>query len=301
MSLVPTTAPRDDFAVSSYVIGQVAPLTQMAEMYAKGGLVPSALVGNPGAVFTILTAGVELGIGPATALRAIHIIEGRATLSAGIMVGLAMQAGVAFEYQQQDATACRIKWTRGNSSGVVAFTMDDAKRAGLAEKPNWKKYPAAMLTARCQSMAARQSAPDRLAGLYAPEELGAPVTVRESGDVEVIETTPNANPFPPPLPETKAAPSAATTAQKQKVAILARELGIAHEETHPDGKPHTAFDTGSGAHATAGVDEGDVLFILDLTKLQAHKLIDWMEALKAARATEQTDTDAAEALGVANG
>ena len=61
MSMVPATAPRDDFAVSSYVIGQVAPLTQMAEMYAKGGLVPSALVGNPGAVFTILTAGVELG------------------------------------------------------------------------------------------------------------------------------------------------------------------------------------------------------------------------------------------------
>ena len=188
------------FETASYVISQVEPLARMADLYAKGGLVPTALIGNSAAVFTILTAGVELGIGPATALRAIHIIEGRATLSAGIMVGLAMMAGVAFEYQQQDATACRIKWTRGESSGVVTFTMADAKLAGLADRPNWKKYPAAMLTARCQSMAARQSAPDRLAGLYAPEELGAPVTVRESGDVEVIETTTPEPPPPVPFP-----------------------------------------------------------------------------------------------------
>ena len=298
MSIVPATAPRDEFAVSSYVIGQVAPLTQMAELYAKGGLVPTALVGNAAAVFTILTAGVELGIGPATALRAIHIIEGRATLSAGIMVGLAMQAGVSFEYQQQDAAACRIKWTRGNSSGVVSFTMAEAKIAGLADKPVWKKYPAQMLTARCQSMAARQAAPDRLAGLYSPEELGAPVAVRETGDVEVLESRTPADPAP--LPQ-QAAASPATNAQKQKVAILARELGIAHEEAHPDGKMHTAFDVESGAHEAAGVAPGDVLFIVDLSKLQAHRLIDWMEALKAARATEQTDTDAAEALGVANG
>lgn len=294
MSMIPAT-PRDDFAVSSYVISQVEPLARMAELYAKGGLVPTSLVGNAAAVFTILTAGVELGIGPATSLRAIHIIEGRATLSAGIMVGLAMQAGVTFEYQQQDATACRIKWTRGGSSGVVSFTLADAKTAGLADKQIWKKYPAQMLTARCQSIAARQSAPDRLSGLYAPEELGAVVTVAPSGDVEVIEDKPG------PLPVTPAQPVTATTAQRQKVAILARELGIAHEETHSDGKPHTAFDTGSGAHAAAGVDEGDVLFIVDLTKLQAHNLIDWMEALKAARATEQVDSDAAATLGVTNG
>lgn len=295
MSLVPTTAPRDDFAVSSYVIGQVAPLTQMAEMYAKGGLVPNALKGNTAAVFTILTAGVELGIGPATALRAIHIIEGRATLSAGIMIGLATQAGVTFEYQQQDATACRIKWTRNGSSGVVSFTIEDARTAGLTGKDVWRKYPAQMLTARCQSIAARQSAPDRLAGLYAPEELEAPVTVTSSGEVEVVESTPKA---PEPLPQMKAAPPAATKEQKQKVAIMAKELAIGYDEIYPgDGKPHTAFKADSGANDVAGVDAGTKLFILDLTKLQASKLIEWMDGLIETKATMQQQDDAAEALG----
>lgn len=287
------------FETASYVISQVEPLARMADLYAKGGLVPTALIGNSAAVFTILTAGVELGIGPATALRAIHIIEGRATLSAGIMVGLAMMAGVAFEYQQQDATACRIKWTRGESSGVVTFTMADAKLAGLADRPNWKKYPAAMLTARCQSMAARQSAPDRLAGLYAPEELGAPVTVRESGDVEVIETT-TPEP-PPPLPQHKVEPAGATTAQKQKVAIMARELGLTVDLPHPDGKTHTALLAGPRSVVVGEDYQGD-LFIVDLTKAQAHKLIDWMTDLQAAKAVAAQQDDAAEALGsVANG
>lgn len=289
------------FETASYVISQVEPLARMADLYAKGGLVPTALIGNSAAVFTILTAGVELGIGPATALRAIHIIEGRATLSAGIMVGLAMMAGVAFEYQQQDATACRIKWTRGESSGVVTFTMADAKLAGLADKANWKKYPAAMLTARCQSMAARQAAPDRLAGLYAPEELGAPVTVRESGDVEVLETT--APEPPPPLPQHKVEPAGATTAQKQKVAIMARELGLVVEHLHADGKTHTAFPAESTTCEVAGhTDDKDPLFIVDLTKAQAHKLIDYMTSLQSAKAVAAQQDDAAEALGsVANG
>lgn len=288
------------FETASYVISQVEPLARMADLYAKGGLVPTALIGNSAAVFTILTAGVELGIGPATALRAIHIIEGRATLSAGIMVGLAMMAGVAFEYQQQDATACRIKWTRGESSGVVTFTMADAKLAGLADKANWKRYPAAMLTARCQSMAARQSAPDRLAGLYAPEELGAPVTVRESGDVEVIETT---TPEPiVPLPQHKVEPAGATTAQKQKVAIMAREMGLTVDLPHPDGKTHTAFEAGNGAEEAAGHLGAGHLFIVDLTKAQAHNLIDWMTDLQAAKAVAAQQDDAAEALGsVTNG
>lgn len=293
--LVKSNGQNDGFAVASYVISQVGPLAQMAEMYSRGGLVPVALIGKPDAIFTILTAGVELGIGPATALRTIHVIEGRACLSAGIMVGLAMQAGVVFEYQQQDATACRIKWTRGSSSGVVVFTIENAATAGLADKPNWKKYPAAMLTARCQSMAARQSAPDRLAGLYAPEELDAPVRVAQSGDVEMVEVL-------PPLPQMTVEPAKATKAQTQRIAITARELGITTEETYPgDGKPHTAFKTDSGANDAAGVPDSDVLFILDLTKVQASRLIDWMEERKAMKMESAQQDDAAEALGGTNG
>ena len=61
---------------------------------------------------------------------------------------------------------------RGNPrSQTFAFTVADAERAGLAPKENWRKYPAAMLMARAQMMAARAVYPDIASGLYDRDEL----------------------------------------------------------------------------------------------------------------------------------
>jgi len=57
------------------------------------------------------------------------------------------------------------------------FTLEDAKRAGLADADNYRKYPKAMLFSRCMSAGARAMFPDVLAGMYTPEELGEPVVV----------------------------------------------------------------------------------------------------------------------------
>lgn len=162
------------FALARYITEHASPIAKLAQLYVNGGLVPKAIAnaGNPiGAAFTVLTTGMELGIPPATALRTVHVIEGRASLSADLMAGLAMQVGVTFEFIQNDATVCKIRWTRGRSSGITKFDIDEARTAGLLGKDNWKKYPAAMLAARAKANAARQSAPDRLAGCYTPDEL----------------------------------------------------------------------------------------------------------------------------------
>jgi hypothetical protein len=51
--------------------------------------------------------------------------------------------------------------------------MDDAKRANLAGKGNWKSYPRQMLAARATSEIARLLFADLLHGLsYTPEEVG---------------------------------------------------------------------------------------------------------------------------------
>jgi hypothetical protein len=50
--------------------------------------------------------------------------------------------------------------------------MEDAKVAGLLSKDTWKKYPEAMLRARCVAIVARALFPDAIMGAsYTPEEL----------------------------------------------------------------------------------------------------------------------------------
>ncbi len=243
--------PQGGFALARYITEQARPLASLAEMYVRGGLVPAAVLKspNPNAVaFTILTTGMELGLAPASAMRTIQVIEGKASLSADLMAGLAMQVGVAFQYEQNDAQACVIAWTRGSSSGRVSFTIEEAKAAGLLSKDNWRRYPAAMLAARARAAAARQAAPDRLAGIYAPEELGALVSVAASGEVQVVDDPPSEPVTAAPTgrqaeagaqrgasPPSAAAPAkAAPVSRPAQVAPAAAPAEVAGGEPAPD-------------------------------------------------------------------
>jgi len=60
----------------------------------------------------------------------------------------------------------------GRSEPVIGtFSVDDAKRAGLWQKPGpWTDYPNRMLTMRARAFALRDAFPDVLAGLYIREE-----------------------------------------------------------------------------------------------------------------------------------
>jgi hypothetical protein len=52
----------------------------------------------------------------------------------------------------------------------LTWTLADAQRAGLGGGDNWKKYPRAMLSARCKAELARDVYPDVLAGVYETSE-----------------------------------------------------------------------------------------------------------------------------------
>jgi hypothetical protein len=66
---------------------------------------------------------------------------------------------------------CTVK-REGRSDPVTrSFSIEDAKRAGLWQKPGpWKDYPKRMLTMRARAFALRDAFPDVLAGLYLREE-----------------------------------------------------------------------------------------------------------------------------------
>lgn len=136
--------------------------------------VPAGLRGNMPAILACVATGRELGIGDLTALRSIHIIDGKATFSAELMVQLVRKAGHSIEGEWGDGAITVVGKRADNGDTMkVTWTLAMAERAGLAAKSNWKKHPEAMLWARAVSQLSRALFADCFAGAtYVPEELG---------------------------------------------------------------------------------------------------------------------------------
>lgn len=160
-------------------------LQQMAEVLSRSGLVPSALRRKPDDIMLVLLTGRDLRLAPTTALAKIHVIEGKPTISAELMAGLVnRQPGMAIwpDPGNSDIKATAHA-TRDGRELHFSFTLEDARRAGLAGKGSWAKFPQFMLWARAVSGLCRMAFSDVLAGVsYTPDELGAEVDP-ESGEV----------------------------------------------------------------------------------------------------------------------
>lgn len=136
--------------------------------------VPKAMQGKPEHVLACVLYGRELGLGPMQALNSIHVIEGRAAASPELMRALVASAGHRIDITENTNEACTMKGIRVDTGAeaTVRWTVEDAKLAGLTGKDNWRKYPRAMLAARCTSELCRLLFPDVIAGLsYTPEEI----------------------------------------------------------------------------------------------------------------------------------
>jgi len=148
-----------------------AEITQLAAYVAKSGLFA---VKTAEAAAVVMLTGASLGISPVAALRGVHVIQGRAALDATLIAGLAQRHPDCEFWTVRECSneRCTIETRRRGSDPVTrTWTLDDAKRAGLAGKDNWKNYPAAMLRARCTAELARMVYPDALFGVYDPDEL----------------------------------------------------------------------------------------------------------------------------------
>lgn len=155
-----------------------APFTfKTLQAIAKTEFVPRGLRGKPNAILAAILMGRELGLGPMESMRSISIIDGRPSPSAEWMVARIFEAGHVLEVVDQTAEICTVKGTRYRDDKILtemsySFTIEMAKRAGLAGKDNWKHYPEAMLYWRAVAQLARQLFPDVLAGIkHTPEEL----------------------------------------------------------------------------------------------------------------------------------
>lgn len=181
--------------VTAIIPRTVAETKALSIDLSKSQLLPFALRKKPEDVFAIVMTGQELGMAPMTALRAIHIIEGKPSLSADAMGALVMKSP-ACDYLTLVESTDKVATYRAKRRGspgetTMSFTIEEAKRAGLLSKGNWAKYPAAMLRARCLAAICRAVFPDVCLGIYeeTSEELERSTPANSDGQIADSQKT----------------------------------------------------------------------------------------------------------------
>jgi hypothetical protein len=221
---------------------EMAVLTNEQLQYIAGTeFVPPGLRGNLPAILACVATGRALGIADMSALRSIHIIDGKATFSAELMVQLVRRAGHSIVGEVSDGKAT-VTGTRADNGDTMTatWTVQMAERAGLLGKSNWKKYPEAMLWARAASQLCRMLFADCFAGAtYTPEELEdggslgpRAVSVGDQGDVAGV--APGEPQDALPAEDDQVGEPLMTAAQKRKANTLIGKLRAADRITNEE-------------------------------------------------------------------
>ena len=183
---------------------QLDPMS-VAQVFKASGMFPD--IQSEAAACAKIIIGRGLGLSDYDAMTGLHIIKGKAVLAANLMAAAIKRAG-KYDYRAACTdTECSIvffgrspenKW---EEIGTTTFSMDDAKRAQLGGD-NWRKWPKAMLFARCISSGYKQHCPDALGA--------APVYVEAHGETEISEEAPSRGYEAPKARAALAAPAAPT-------------------------------------------------------------------------------------------
>ncbi|MBB4915065.1 recombinase RecT [Streptosporangium saharense] len=165
-----------------------------AKALAVSNLLPRQYQNNPGNVLYAIEFGQSIGVSTMAAILGVHIIEGRACASAGLISGLVRDAGHRLRvWVERDdngkatkAVATIMRKDDPDFEFRSEWTLARAQAAKLTGKAVWQNYPEAMLKARATTEVAREACEEALRGIgYTPEELGA--EVNEDGSVVITE------------------------------------------------------------------------------------------------------------------
>lgn len=153
--------------------GVLPSIVDLASKISATEFVPESMRNRPAAVACAILYGRELGLEPMTALRSINVIKGKPSLSAEAMRALILAAGHELVFSETTTMRCVLDARRRGQETFsrVTYTMDDAKRAGLAGQGTYAKMPRQMLVARATAEMARLLFADVIGGLLADIEI----------------------------------------------------------------------------------------------------------------------------------
>ena len=177
-------------------MNHLVPFSDLEKMGAA--LAASGLFGvksSAQAIALMLVAQSE-GLHPATVAQDYDIIAGKATRKTHSVLARFQQFGGSVRWHELTDQKAEATFTHPQGGSVkIAWTFAQASEIGLTSKDNWKKYPRAMLRARCIAEGVRAVFPAAIGGLMVSEEArdvakDLPHSTRHMGDAEVVADEP---------------------------------------------------------------------------------------------------------------
>ena len=226
---------------------------------------------NPNDVhIKLLTFGRLFGNDVARTAAMAYVRNKKACLSAEGIKSLVFMSGkmLYIRYVEQSAERCIIEVKRADFPDDIPpqrfeYTFEDAVRAGNSNQLNYKKMPAAMLTARCWVKMARDFFSDVVAGYYSVDEMmdnenmndheRAMISAQSMGEEINLSTRPQPQrhtsrpPQVQPVPQAQPAP--------QSVEITNQNSIPAKPKSQPAEQVYTQRSTPSSLDSFKGVPQ----------------------------------------------
>lgn len=204
-------------------------LQSMAKTMAESGLFG---VKNPTQALALMLVAQAQGIPAAQACVDFDLIQGKPSMTARAMLARFQEKGGTITWNEYTDKACEAEFTHPQCPKPVKirWTMEDAARAGLAGKENYKKFPRQMLSSRVMSEGVDRCYPSASGGFYPPEVVQD--FDRPKGERDV---TPDMPRLPSaPINPTTGALDALTAARQEVVMATAAQIKTAMAEDRAD-------------------------------------------------------------------
>ncbi len=216
-SIIPTNQPNTIQAIKSPAVPEmdtIDRISKMAQLAAMSGFVNSTRSDKDGRMadaFFVMMQGIEIGIPPMTALRTIHVIKGKPSVSGQALLSLMRRAGVEVIIPDPstitDKATVKLRRPGEQTWHEASFTQQEANVAKLTDNPVWKSFPKDMMTWRAVSRANRLFTSDITGGLYTIEEFQTNEILNADGDIVgslPSGKTQSLTTMPPALPQLSA-------------------------------------------------------------------------------------------------
>ncbi len=136
----------------------------MAEAVARSGLFGMK---SPDQALALMLVAQSENQHPATITQDYDIIQGKACRKTHSVMARFQQMGGSLEWHQLTDTIADATFSHPKGGSLrIEWTIEQAKKAGLTNKDNWKNYPRAMLRARCIAEGVRAVYPAALGGCW---------------------------------------------------------------------------------------------------------------------------------------
>lgn len=172
---VPAKAPvQAGGKLAAFVPSTLDEAWRLSAALAASGMTPKSYGNDQNKIMVGIMAGAEVGLTPFAALQSIAVIGNNPSVWGDGALALVQASGLLEDMEETDdgqTATCRLVRVGRATPIVRTFSMEDAKKAGLANKTGpWSQYPARMRQMRARAFAMRDGFSDVLKGLRIVEE-----------------------------------------------------------------------------------------------------------------------------------